>query len=104
LAELAQEFFGRHVERIPVQEATDDDHRMRPHDVDHRVASKFAEMVGADHRVRRDYAIHRSRAIRIFNEIVNVGLILNCPIHPAADAAQRESPFGIAAGHLLERC
>jgi hypothetical protein len=34
-----------------MQEAADDDHRMRPHDVDHRVASKFAELVGADHRV-----------------------------------------------------
>src|ERR1700683_868793 len=103
LADLAQEFLGRHVERIPVQEATDDDHGMRPHDVDYRVASKFAELVGADHRVvvMSPHIIHPGFE---FNEIVNVGSIFNCPIHPTANAAQRESPLGIAASHLLERC
>jgi hypothetical protein len=62
-----------------VQEATNDDHRMRPHDVDHRVASKFTELVGADHSVvvAAPYIIY---ARLEFNEIVNVGSIFDGPI------------------------
>src|ERR1700683_2221178 len=103
LADLAQEFLGRHVERIPVQEATDDDHRMCPHDVDYRVASKFSELVGADHRVvvTTPHIIH---ARFEFNEIVNVGSIFNCPVHPAANATEWKSSLGVSAGHLLKRC
>ena len=80
----------------------DDDHGMRPHDVNHGVAPKLAEMVCADHRVvvTTPYMIH---ARFEFNQIVNVGSIFNCPIHAAANAAQRESALGIAASHLLER-
>src|ERR1700683_541089 len=103
LADLAQEFLGRRVERIPVQEAADDNHRMRPHDVDYRVAPKFAELVGTDHRVVVTTP-HIIDARFEFNEIVNVGSIFNCPIHPAANAAQRESALGIAASHLFKRC
>src|SRR6202050_5574247 len=103
LADLTKEFLGRHVERILMQEATDDDHAMCPHDVDHRIASKFAELVGADHRVVMTTP-HIVDARFEFHEIVNVGLIFNCPVHPTANAAQRESTFGSAASHLLERC
>ena len=60
----SQELLRRHEERIPVQQATDDDHRMRPHDVDHRVTPKFAELVGADDRVVVADATRHSRAIR----------------------------------------
>src|ERR1700683_974013 len=45
---FTQELFRRSKERILLKNTPDDDHRMRPHDVNHRVPSKFAEMVGAD--------------------------------------------------------
>ena len=31
-----------------MKDAADDDHRMGPHDINHRVARKLPEMVGAD--------------------------------------------------------
>ena len=103
MANLAQEFLWRHEERILLKNAADDDHRMRPHDVDHRVASKFSEMVGADDRIVVTTP-HIIDARLELNEIVNVGSIFNCPVHPAANAAEWESSLGIAASHLLERC
>ena len=41
----------RHKERVVLKYAADDDHRMRAHDVDHRVSSKFRKIVNADDRV-----------------------------------------------------
>jgi hypothetical protein len=45
---LTQKFLGRHKERILLEDAADDDHRMRAHDVNHDFSSKFAEMAGAE--------------------------------------------------------
>ena len=42
LAKFSQELIRRHKERILLKDAADDDHGMRPHDVNHRVASKTA--------------------------------------------------------------
>src|SRR5581483_307628 len=48
LAEFFEELFGRNIERILLKSAADDDHRMRSHDVDHRVAAKLPKMVHPD--------------------------------------------------------
>ena len=39
----------RNVERVPLKDAADDHHPMRPHNVDHGVARELREPVGADH-------------------------------------------------------
>src|SRR5258708_1349269 len=46
--------------RIVLKYAADDDHGMRSHDVNHRISSKFREIVGADHNivVTAPYIVH----------------------------------------------
>ena len=51
LANLTQKLFGRYKKRIVLKYASDDDHGMRPHDVNHRFSSTFREIVGADHGI-----------------------------------------------------
>src|ERR1035441_7902054 len=51
LAVFTQELLRRHEERILLENAADDNHRMGPHDVNHRVTAKFSKLVGADDRV-----------------------------------------------------
>ena len=68
---FTQELFRGHEERILLKNAADDDHRMRPHDVNHGIASKFRQMVGADDRivVAAPHLIHPRFEL---DEIVNV--------------------------------
>src|SRR5580700_6673362 len=51
LTKLVQKFLGRDEERILLQNAADDDHRMRAHNVDHRISSELIQAVGADHGI-----------------------------------------------------
>jgi hypothetical protein len=48
LAKLTQKYLGRYKERIVIENAADNDHGMRPHNVHYRVSAKLAKMVGAD--------------------------------------------------------
>ncbi len=48
---LSVKLSNRYKERIVLKNAADDDHRMRPLDVNHRVSSEFRQMVRADDRV-----------------------------------------------------
>jgi hypothetical protein len=50
-AKLAQELLRWYKERVLLEDAADDDHRMRTHDVDYRLASEFRKVVHADDRV-----------------------------------------------------
>jgi hypothetical protein len=51
LTKFVQELTRRHKERIVLQDTADDYHRMRPHNVNHRVASELPQMISADDRV-----------------------------------------------------
>src|SRR6202140_2016725 len=101
LANFTQELFGRYKKRIVLKNAADDDHGMRPHDVNHRVSSKFREIVGADHGivVAAPYIVHTRFEL---NQVVHVRPAVSGPFHVANDATERKSPLGIAAGQLLE--
>jgi hypothetical protein len=99
---FSQELLRRHKERILMENASDDDHRMRPHDVNHRVSSKFREMVCADDRIVMATP-HVINSRFEFDELVDVGWIFNRPVHAADNAAERKPSLGVAAGQLLER-
>jgi hypothetical protein len=102
LPNFTQELLGRYKKWILLKNASDDDHRMRPHDVDDRVSSEFSEMVGADDRVvvSSPQIIHPRFEL---DEVVDVGSIFHCPVHATANAAEWKSSLDVAAGHLLER-
>jgi hypothetical protein len=51
LAKLRQKFLCWYEERILLEHTADDDHWMRPHDVDYRIASESRKIVCADDRV-----------------------------------------------------
>src|SRR5580692_4133292 len=101
LANFTQELFGRHKKWIVLKNATDDDHGMRPHDVNHRVSSKFRQIIGADHGivVAAPYIIHTGFE---FDEIVHVRPAVSGPFHVANDAAERKTTIRVAARQLLE--
>ncbi|HUA99052.1 MAG TPA: hypothetical protein VMA34_12045 [Terracidiphilus sp.] len=50
-AKFLQELIRRYKDRIPLQDATYDDHRMRPYDVNQHVAPKTSESMYIDHCV-----------------------------------------------------
>ena len=81
--------------------AADDDHRMRSHDVNNRVAAKFRQIVHADDRivVTAPDIVH-ARFER--DKIVDVQLIVRRPVHATDDATERESSRSVAAGQLFE--
>jgi hypothetical protein len=91
LAKLGQELLRGHKERIPLQNAADDDHGMRPHNVNHRVAAKLAKMVGANHGVvvATPYIVYPRFELY---DVVNVRSMSHHPVHAAANATEREKP------------
>ena len=97
-----QELPRRHEERIVLENAADDDQRMRAHDVNHSVSAEFRKVVGADDRiiVATPHIIDPRFKL---NQIVNVRLTVRHPVHAADNATQGKSSLGIAARHLLER-
>src|SRR5438874_1432634 len=50
-AKLPEELLRRYKERILLEYAADDDHRMRPHYINHHVSGKLRKIVYADNRV-----------------------------------------------------
>src|SRR6266481_4925995 len=101
LANFTEEVLRRYKKRILLQNPADDDHRMRPHDVDHGVPAKFREIVCADDSivVSAPHIVHTRLEL---NKITNMRPALSRPFHVANDATERKSPLGIAAGQLLE--
>ena len=101
LAKLQQELFRRHIERILLKDTADDDHRMGPHDVNHRVSSKLPQMVSTDNRVVMA-APHVVDTRLELNHVVDIGLVMTRPIHSAANAAEGKTSLGVTAGQGFE--
>ena len=97
-----QELPRRHEERIVLENAADDDQRMRAHDINHSISAEFRKVVGADDRifVATPHIIDPRFKL---NQIVDVRLTVRHPVHAADNATQGKSSLGIAARHLLER-
>src|SRR5476649_1253880 len=102
LAHFTQELFGRYKKRIVLKDAADDDHRMRPYDVNHRASSNVREIVGADHGivVAAPYIVHTRFEL---NQIVHVRPAISGPFHMANNAAERKPTVRVAACQLLEK-
>jgi hypothetical protein len=85
-----------------LKNAADDDHRMRPHDVNYRVSPDFREIVGADHGivVAAPYIVHTRFEL---NQVFHVRPAVSGPFHVANDAAEWKSAARIAASQLLEK-
>src|ERR1700691_525982 len=97
LANFPHKHFRRYKERILIEDASDDDHRMSPHDVDHRVSSELRKMIGADDRVIM-LLPHMIHARFELDEVVDVRSIFDRPVHPAADSTERITALGVTAG------
>jgi hypothetical protein len=101
LTKFMQKFVRGDKEGILLKDAADDDHRMGPHDVNHRVAREFAEMVSADDRivVAAPYFVYTRLEL---NDIVDMRPIFYGPIHMTTNATQWKRSLGVVAGQLLE--
>ncbi len=84
-----------------MKHTSDDDHRMRPHDINHLVAAKLPEMVGANDRVfvTPPNLVHPRLEL---DDIIDMRLISNRPVHTTTNATQRICSPGAVAGQLLE--
>lgn len=49
--QLPQEFVRRNEERVLLEDASDDDHRVGPHDVDDDLPAKLGEIVDSYNRI-----------------------------------------------------
>src|ERR1700722_20784705 len=86
-AKLRQELLRRHVERILLQHAADDDHRMGAHHIYHGISAKFGEIVYADDRVvvATPHIVHARFKL---NQVVDERSAFSRPIHLTDDAAE----------------
>jgi len=101
LAHLTEELLRRYIEWILLKDAANDDGRMRPHDVDHRVTAEFAQLVRANHRIVVAIPQIVDAGLE-FNEPLDVGSTLCCPVHSADDPTERKRAVRVTAGELLE--
>ena len=100
-AKFPEELIRRHIERIVLKNAADDDHGMRPHDVDDGIASELSQVISADDRVvmtEPDVVYARLE----LNHVIDMRSTFDGPVHAATDAAERKPSVGVAAGELLE--
>src|SRR4051812_46922061 len=101
ITKLAQKLLRRYKERILLENTPNDDHRMGPHDVDHRVSSKFREIVNANHRIvvpTPQFIYARFK----LHQIVDRESTLSRPFHPADNSTKRKFSLALAAGKLLK--
>jgi hypothetical protein len=76
----SEHLLGRDIERIFLEDAADDDHRMRAHDVDHGTGIELGQVIGADHRVvLRGQRMVQARLV--FDDIVHAGPVFERPFH-----------------------
>ena len=84
-----------------LKNSANDDHRVRPHDVDDRVASEFRQIVDANDRILAA-TLELIHARFELDEIVNVRSSICGPVHLTDDATKRKSRLLVAAGQLLK--
>ena len=78
--QLPQEFVRRNEERVLLEDAADDDHRVGPHDVDNDLPAKLGEIVDSYDRV----LVARQNIVQsrlVFNQIVDSRPIFERPFH-----------------------
>ena len=85
LTKLPQELPRWNVEGIALEHAADDDHGVRPHNVNHGVTAKLPEMVGANDCVvvMTPHLVYTRFKL---NDIVDTRAILDGPVHTTTNA------------------
>ena len=100
VAQFEQEFLWRNEEWILLQDAADQHHRMRTHDVHHRVTAELRRSyTQIDHIVVATPHVVYTRFE--LDEIVDVRPAFCRPVHLTDDATQPESFFGVTAAIRL---
>src|SRR5258706_14477127 len=87
-ARLTKELLRRYIEWILLKDAANDDDRMRPHDVDHRVTAESAQLVRANHRIVVTIPQIVDAGLE-FNEPIEEGSTLFGPDHSASVTTER---------------
>src|SRR5258708_25297015 len=98
-SKVGQKLFGRNKERILVRDPADDDKPMCPDDVNYGVAAELLQTTCADDRIAVT-APHIVHAGFEFNQTVQLGAAMGCPIHPANDATQWKPAARTARGQF----
>src|SRR5712671_6022016 len=91
-AQLAQELIRRNEEGVLLERSADDNHRMRPHDVDNDFPAKLGEMVRSSDRI----AVPRQQVVQprlVLEQVVDARAILQCPFHVGDQPGQWEMLF-----------
>jgi hypothetical protein len=99
-ADLAQHLVGRHEERVLLQDAADDHHRVCAHDVHDDFCTKLVQIVGSTHGVvvfGQDVVEPRF----VFDDVVDAGSILERPLHVGDQPRQRVALGLPALEHFL---
>ena len=95
LSQFLQEFIRRHEERVLLQDAPDDDHRVRAHDVHDDLCSKLEQVVcSADGVVILGQ--YEVQAGFVLHDVIDAGAVLQCPFHVGNQPGQRIA-LGFAA-------
>jgi hypothetical protein len=88
-ADLPQEFIRRHEEGVLLEDAANDDHRMRSHNVNDDIPAKLGEIVRSDDRVR----IPRQNIIQpglILHQVIDTRPVFQGLFHMGNETSQRE--------------
>ena len=100
--QFPQEFVRRNEERVLLEDAADDDHRVRPHDVDDDLTAKLGEIVDSYDRI----LITRQNKVQsrlVLHQIVNAGSIFERPFHVRDQASAREPLLRTPVQYLLDQ-
>src|SRR6266480_4441643 len=100
LAQLPQKLIRRHKKRVLLDDAADQNHRMRPQDVHYNIPAKLREIVNADDRVfiPGPDIVHPRL---ILHQVIDTRLLFQSPFHMGNHTGQRKSLLSVALKHLL---
>ncbi len=99
--QLQQELIRRYEERVLLEDAADDNHRVGAHDVDDDLPAKLGEIVYSYDRV----LIPGQNIVQlrlILHQVINPGPVFQGPFHVGDQASQREPLLDAAIKDLLD--
>src|SRR5207245_4915014 len=101
-AQLPQELIRQNKEGVLLQDATNDDHRMGPHNVHDNIPAKLGEIVYS-----YDWVFISGQQIvqprLVLHQVINTRAVFQSPFHMGDQASQRESLLSTALQHLLDQ-
>jgi hypothetical protein len=100
--QLPQELVRGNEERVLLEDAADDDHRVGPHDVDNDLPAKLGEIVDSYDRV----LISRQNIIQprlVLHQVVDARSIFEGPFHVRDQPSEREPLLSAAVEDLLDQ-